>query len=291
MHIGMRNMMHVGLVGLGKWGSTILKTFDSMEGVVVHQIAAGNLVPVLDAVVIATPSRTHASVAKRYLEQGIPTFIEKPITTSLAEAQGLVALAGQAKALLFAGHIYLYNPAFWALKAALPRIGVLERIEAQGAHNRPRPHESVLWDWLPHHLCMARELCGANASSVRAEPIQQFSKDDAAHCVFTFGNVEMDSWANWAAPERRRIFHAFGSEGNILFDDSAEQKLLLRTKRGEEYIEYENTPPLTAELTAFLRCVKWGKLDRPHAEEGIAVVRMIEAAVLALETGNEIRIS
>lgn len=284
-------MLRIGLVGLGKWGTNILKIMEKMDGVVVHHIEEGASSPDVDAVIIATPSRTHAAVAMQYLERGLPTFIEKPLTTSLEDAGALVATAQKSGALLFVGHIYLYNPAFWVLRASLSRIGTITHIQAEGAHNRPRPQESVLWDWLPHHLCMTRELCGLDASSVRAEPIESFKRDDAARCTFTFGDVVLDSIANWAAPERRRIFHVFGSEGDIVFDDSVEKKVLLKTPKGEEYVNYENTPPLTVELQAFIQCIEHGTLDRSHAEESLALVKMIEAAVQALETGREVSIT
>src|SRR5262245_26882888 len=73
------------------------------------------LLPLVDAAVIAVPTCHHHATALPFLERSIPLLIEKPITTTLADAQELVALAQRNSTILQVGHIERFNPAFEAL--------------------------------------------------------------------------------------------------------------------------------------------------------------------------------
>ena len=70
----------------------------------------------VDAVSIATPTVAHYQIARKALSQGIHTFIEKPITTTVLEANKLISLAEKYQAVLQVGHIERFNPAFVAAR-------------------------------------------------------------------------------------------------------------------------------------------------------------------------------
>ena len=70
----------------------------------------------VDAVSIAVPTVLHREVAGAFLARGIPTMVEKPLASSLAEAELLVSLATPRGALLQVGHIERFNPALSALR-------------------------------------------------------------------------------------------------------------------------------------------------------------------------------
>src|SRR6185312_7842439 len=69
----------------------------------------------VDAVSVAVPTALHREVAGAFLQRGIATMVEKPLATSLAEADELVALARSRGAVLQVGHIERFNPALSAL--------------------------------------------------------------------------------------------------------------------------------------------------------------------------------
>lgn len=280
----------IGLVGLGRWGMNIKRTLEEL-GATVAVIQKGEPVPEkLEGVCIATPSTTHAEIALPYIERGIPTFIEKPMTTSTEDAARIVDAAQKSGALIFVGHIYLYNPAFRAVVELSRTIGTIQSITAEGIHNSPRPDSSVLWDWLPHHLSMAREILRLNPSSVRAEAVAPHTAREAAMVTYLFGIVSMVSHISWVAPTKKRLLTVVGTGGTIIYDEMATHKISL-VKNGVEHPSYDEEPPLTAELSTFLAMVRTRKADRDHLEDAEDIIRAIEAAEAALHSGESVPIS
>ena len=121
-------MLRLGLVGRGRWGRNIERTLATFADVTVIALSWREP-PILDldGVLVATPGATHADVALPYIEAGIATFIEKPMTTSVADAVRLVAAARRSGTPVSIGHIFLHHPAFAALLTRLPDIGRIRR--------------------------------------------------------------------------------------------------------------------------------------------------------------------
>ncbi len=130
-------ILNIGVVGAGHLGSLHAKMLSEIETVKLTgifdadqnkgaQIAAElktqayksfeELLDVVDAVTIATPTSTHFEVAKKALEYGKHVFIEKPITQTTGEADELIRLAKQNRVLVQVGHIERFNAAILALE-------------------------------------------------------------------------------------------------------------------------------------------------------------------------------
>ena len=75
-----------------------------------------DLIGLCDAIIIATPTVTHYEIAKEVLDQGRHVFIEKPITTTIYEANQLLKIADENQLFIQVGHIERFNPAFLSLK-------------------------------------------------------------------------------------------------------------------------------------------------------------------------------
>ncbi|MCA9771970.1 MAG: Gfo/Idh/MocA family oxidoreductase, partial [Myxococcales bacterium] len=80
----------------------------------------------VDAVSIAVPTSLHFDVARAFLESGIDVLVEKPITTTVAEADALIALADARGRVLQVGHLERFNPAIVAATAEIARPGFIE---------------------------------------------------------------------------------------------------------------------------------------------------------------------
>lgn len=285
------NELRLGLRGAGRWGKKIERTLRSLEGVSVRVLERDEMPGDLDGVLIATPSGSHAAVALPFLEKGIATFIEKPMTTSVADAQAIRDVAKRSGALVFVGHIYLYNPAFLKTLELLPLIGEISKVEIVSTSDTPRPEGSVLWDWLPHHLAMARMIVGSDAESVVVQNDGAHATKDAAIVTFRFMGAELVSRISWVASEKHRLLTVTGEKGTILFDETAEKKITLCVGDSTSYPEYGKEFPLTNELKAFVQSIRDGKTDRPHIDESIAIVAMIAAAEEAAhEPGKRVTI-
>src|SRR5712671_3515976 len=122
-------------IGCGYWGPNLLRNFSAQPDCWVKYVADTNperldyvqsnfpktrIVndieevlrdPEVDAVLVATPAGSHYQMTKQVLERGKHVFVEKPLATSIQEADELVALAHSKKRTLMAGHTFLYNAA------------------------------------------------------------------------------------------------------------------------------------------------------------------------------------
>src|SRR5437660_3420568 len=126
--------LRFGVIGWGYWGPKIARNLDSLPHSMVTMVAdmdarrlatsAENLSSVrlttqaqdvfrsdVDGVVIATPVQTHYRLAKETLLHGKHVLVEKPLTTDVAEAEDLVALAKELGLTLMVGHTFEYSPA------------------------------------------------------------------------------------------------------------------------------------------------------------------------------------
>lgn len=285
--------LRLGLVGRGRWGRNIERVLLLFPDVSIVPISReGGCQEALDGVLIATPSATHAEVALPYIEAGIATFIEKPMATSVEDADRIRSAAARSGAPVFVGHIFLYNPAFSTALRLLPELGLIRYLHCEGANDSPRADSSVLWDWLPHDLSMARAIFGCDASMAKAWKLLGRARAEVAVSIFQFGDVGVVSTMSWHSLVRTRKITIVCEKATLIFDDKAARRLALYRKDGEiSYPSYSDEQPLTREIEAFLQAVRSRRMDSPHLEIGLAVVRAIAAAERSVEAdGQTVRI-
>lgn len=273
--------MRIAVIGRGKWGMNIVRTLATMRDVevidesrdvdvVLRQGPAG--------VLIATPSATHAHVAIPFVDAGVPTFIEKPMTTTVADAIQISEAALRSGTTVFVGHIHLYNPAFRAAAKLLPEVGTVQAVYWEGWNLHARTDSSVLWDWLPHPLSMARSLFDANPVSAQAWGIGEVLRFNAAIANFRLNNIPLIADASWNSPQKRHRMTIAGTNKLLIFDDTAHRKVSLHNSQGVSYPAYGKELPLTLELRAFIDAVRTGKPETVRLENEIAIVRAIAGA-------------
>jgi len=281
--------LRLGLVGRGRWGQNIERTLLSFSDVSVVNIGKGENPPRgLDGVLIATQSAAHAELALPYINERIATFIEKPMATSVADAERIRAAAERTGAVVFVGHLFLHHPAFLAALKLLPMLGAIRFLQCEGTNDRPRTDSSVLWDWLPHDLSMACAIFGHGPDSVAAWSLSGESKPDAAISRFLFGDVPVASMVSWLSPLASKRMVLVGEKATLVFDDKVERRLMLYGKDGDvSYPSYSDEAPLTREMHAFLSAVRSGNADAAHVELGTSIVRAIAAAEASIDLGGQ----
>lgn len=311
----MQKPVRIAVIGSGRWGKNIIRTLREDPRCVVAYIETGGYKKLLkhkdvDAVVVATPGSTHAQVALPFIKLGLPVFIEKPFTTSLVDAQKLLAAAKKSGSQLFVGHLHLYNSAYLKTKELSKKLGKIRFLYGEGSNNGPyRDDMSALWDWAPHDVVMMLDLVGNKPHTVKAWGVSSLRPKSKLHDVaaveLTFpGNIVGMIFNSWLFPEKRKKLTVVGTKSSIVYDDTAAQKVTLFEgmgplveKKGKvtlvtkqdpavSYPTYAPDLSLTAELAAFVRMVKTKKHPKTDGAQGLAVVEVLDAAECSIRSGG-----
>lgn len=222
------------------------------------------LVDSAEAVSVAVPTRDHHRVAKALLEAGKDVLVEKPMTTTLEEADDLIRVAEARGAVLQVGHIERFNPAVDVLKAEVwaPRFVEVHRL----APPTPRSLDiDVVLDLMIHDLDIVLSLDGSEAVQVDAVGVPVLSdKIDIANVRLRFASgLIANLTASRVSAEKVRKFRVFAPRTYISADFTAREAQVYRL------VEVEGRPditvgkggapgeePLKRQLAAFLVAVK-----------------------------------
>lgn len=327
-------MISVGLIGYGYWGPNLARNF--------HQLPEATLAaccdtdparlevvrrlyphvrtttrvedlwsdPDLDAVVIATPVRTHYALARAALEAGKHVLVEKPITMDSAEAEDLIALAERQGRVLMVGHTFEYNPAVWKIKELIQAGDLGEIYYAYSTRvnlGRLQRDLNALWSIAPHDISILLYLLEKMPCEVSARGGTYLDAgiEDVVFVDLEFpGGVVAHIHASWLDPCKVRRMTLVGSKKMVLYDDvDSEGKIrvydkgVLRVGNGQIFGEFhyrvrsgdiwipriESSEPLQNECAHFVECILQGKRPRTDGENGLRVVRVLEAAQRSLE--------
>jgi predicted dehydrogenase len=272
--------LRLGLVGHGRWGRNIERTLRSFADVSLDIIGKEAPPPSdLDGVIIANQSALHVQTALPYVAAGIPTFIEKPLATTIADAERVQEAAIRSKTIIHVGHIFLRHPAFIAALRLLPGLGPVRYALCEGMNNAPRTDSSVLWDHLPHDLSMARAIFGRDPDQIQAWHLAGATLPQAALAIFRYADTPLVSSVSWLSPVPKRRLTVVCQEATLVFDDKAQQRLLIRGEDGTTSApDYSQDLPLTIEMHAFLEAIRSGRAEMAQCDLGVAIVRTIAAA-------------
>ena len=218
----------------------------------------------IDAAVVAVPTVHHAQLAITLLGRGIHVLVEKPIASSVAEADAMIAAASAAGAVLAVGHVEFHNPAVAALLAApgAPRYVVVERL---GVYSPRSLDVDVIADLMIHDLQILQALDGSPLSEVRATGIPVLSdRIDIASARLAFeSGLVANVTASRVSSEKVRVLRAFYPDRYRSLDYQAQEIKGYRLDRdGEarrilpETIPVERAEPLRRELEEFLEACR-----------------------------------
>ncbi len=289
--------MVVGLVGCGNWGRHILRDLVELgcevpvvarspassdrakEGGAATIVADVDSLPLLDGVVVATPTSTHAAVLDEALGRDVPVFCEKPLTDDPAAAERLAARAPDR---LFVMDKWRYHPGVLEIAAIAQesRLGAVSglktvRVGWGSSHDDADP----VWVLAPHDLSIGCEIFGALGRAESA--VAQWQGEDAVHLS---GVLRGPDWwqtieVSGRAAESTRTVELYCEGGvAVLGGGWDEHVTVYRDAPGgvvEERIETPGELPLLAELRAFVEHLRGGPPPRSSAAEGAAVVSSI----------------
>ncbi|HSC32852.1 MAG TPA: Gfo/Idh/MocA family oxidoreductase [Gemmatimonadaceae bacterium] len=173
----------------------------------------------VDAVTVVVPTPAHHAVAKQALARGVHVLIEKPIATTLEEADDLLATARATNALVQTGHVERFNR---AIRAALPHIAEPRFVESNRlAPFNPRGSDvAVVLDLMIHDIDLVRTLVGGQVTELAAAgvPVLTPSVDIAnARLGFDSGAVA-NITASRVSRDRFRKLRIFQRSGYLSLD-------------------------------------------------------------------------
>ncbi|MGH3035108.1 MAG: Gfo/Idh/MocA family protein [Gaiellaceae bacterium] len=322
--------LRVGLAGLGYWGPNLARNIDDLPSARLAWLSDSDETHLdryaarypearrttsfddlladeeLEAVVIATPVVTHHELARRALLAGKHVFVEKPLATTAADAEELVALAEERSLVLMPGHLLLYHPGVAKLKE-LVESGELGHILCIYGNRQNlgqiRRDENVLWSLGAHDLSVILHLVGEEPVEcwARGESFLTEGIEDVAFCYLRFpSGVVAHMHLSWLDPHKMRKMTVVGKEKMAVFDDmELERKVTVYDKgpeqRSDTYGEWQtrsgdiwspkipNDEPLRLECEHFLTLVRGGSGRFEAARAGLGVVRALEQLQASLE--------
>jgi len=314
------------VVGGGTWGINIVRTLHALNALAgvceaqeARRVEVARLCPEtplyasLDdmlaqpalstfPVFVATPSRSHFGVASSLLAAGHDVMVEKPMTTSLADARQLVDLARLNGRVLMVGHLLLYSAAVDYLKEHMQELGALRYLTFQRLNlGRVRREENVLWSFAPHDIAVMLYLTGEwpQAVSCTAEAFLQPEIEDVAWMRVRFPSGCVASiHVGWLEPERVRMLKIIGDRASAILNELATPPLTIVPQRVDavsltHYKEEPYTPALDAtdalrhECLHFLACAYQGATPRSPGDQGLAVVHILECATESLQNNGQ----
>lgn len=266
--------------------------------------SAADLLERVDAVVIATSAASHAALALEAIERGRAVLVEKPFALTVEDAERVAVAATGHEVPVLVGHLLLFHPAVERLKALVDAgdLGEVYYLYSQRVNlGQVRPDENALWSFGPHDVSMALHLLGETPVQLTAtgRSYLQQGIEDVVFLTLEFASgVLAHVQMSWLDPHKERRLTVVGSNKMVVFDDMQPREKLKIYDRGierpPEYASYgesltiregdisipriPNVEPLAAELQHFVKVARREVPPRVAPEDGVAVIRVLEAA-------------
>lgn len=322
-------MLGIGVIGYGYWGPNLVRNFAQIQGVRVAAVCdqrperraqvtqlypavatyanAQELLadPAVTAVAIATSVDSHFALAQQALMAGKHLFVEKPFTTTVAEAQQLVAEAARRGLTLMVGHTFIYTSAVRKIKALLDdgTLGTLYYYDSVRINlGLFQQDVNVLWDLAVHDLAIMDYLIGQMPSVVAATGMAHVPgrPENMAYLTCFFPQQLLAHFhVNWMAPVKVRRTMLGGSEKMIVYDDIEMSEKIKVYDKGiivseaenaiyQRHVGYrtgdmwaprlDNIEALRIETEHFTTCIQTGQTPHSDGQAGLRVVRILAAA-------------
>jgi len=332
-------MIGIGVVGYGYWGPNLVRNFADLPGVrvvAVSDLSRERLAlvearyptirttteyrdvlddPAVDAIVIATPVRTHFALAMHALQRGKHVLVEKPLAASVEEGERLVEEAARLGRVLMVDHTFLYTGAVRKIKELLDRheLGQLYYYDSVRVNLGLFQHDvNVIWDLAVHDLAIMDYLLGAQPRTVAATAVAHIHgrPEDIAYLTCAFdGGLIAHFHVNWLAPVKIRRTLIGGDQRMVVFDDlepSEKVKVydcgITLDDRGEgayqTLVGYRTgdvwaprvspVEALRVEAEHFIECIERDRCPLSDGHAGLRVMRILEAASRSLATGGQV---
>ncbi len=328
--------MDIAVCGAGNWGSNIVRNFQSLGGLSLvcdtdketlaevgqeypnikttsdyEQVLAD---PEIDGVAIVTPPAKHYEMAKKSLEAGKHTYVEKPLAFSSENGEELCRLSDTKNLTLMVGHILLYHPVIKKLQNLIAdgELGELNYSYTTRVNlGTIRQDANVVWNLAVHDVAVMQEIFEGEPTKVSAtgRSFIQPEVEDVAFVTVHYDSGQLANYhASWLDPHKVRKLTFVGDEKMAVFDDvEVNDKLAIHDKTANvneedpeeevsDFAQYVTThrgdtvlpsiprgEPLKLECKHFIDCIEEDKTPITDGQHGLKVIQVLEAATRSLE--------
>jgi predicted dehydrogenase len=335
-------MIQLGVIGAGYWGPNIIRNAVLNQKFTVVKCAdlrqprldyITSLYPTIqstknyqniiadskiDVVAICTPVFSHFEIASAALKAGKHILIEKPMTSSTAQAEKLINLAEQKNLTILVDHTFLFTGAVRKMKEIIQSgdIGDIYYFDSVRVNLGLFQHDvNVVWDLAPHDISIMDHIINRPAESIVAtgsDHVGNGLEDVAYVTVFYPDKVIAHIHVNWLSPVKIRQTQISGTKKMIVWDDnSPSEKIkvydkgievvqttdqiyntLIQYRTGDMYCpKIPQTEALAMELDHFAECLETGNTPISDGYSGHRVVQILESSEKSIKNrGKEVRL-
>lgn len=339
----MAERLNVAVIGAGYWGPNLARNFrassewnlaaicdldvararrvaESVGGVPITsdlQEVLGD--PLIDAIAIATPARTHHAIALAALDAGKHVMVEKPLADARERGAEMVQRATQHGLVLMADHTYCYTPAVLKIREliAAGELGDILFIDSVRINlGLIQPDVDVFWDLAPHDLSimdfvLPGGLAPLSVSAHGSDPLHTGKSCVGYLAMPLEGGAMAHVHVNWLSPTKIRQMVIGGTKRTLVWDDLNPQQRLSVYDRGVDIaavsksssaetrdanISYRlgdtwapalpEREALAGVATEFAEAIRQARPARTSGAAGLRVLSVLEAAQCSLSVSG-----
>lgn len=264
-----------------------------------------------DIVDVVTPTNTHHDIVLAALRAGRDVICEKPLARTSADAQELADLAASEGLHLYPAHVVRYFPEYELLKQAadsgqLGDLAVLRFVRSGSFPTSPwfadtAASGGIIMDQMIHDLDQARWIAGPirQISAIKTRTGVDGHLIEAAHVILAHTNGTISECSGvWGPPnlEFTTEYSASGTGGTLAHSSRAENGYLADLEQLDLPDGYQPptdpaASPYTLELRAYIAAIGGGPEPRVGADDGVEAIRIAEAALQSIQTGQPVHLS
>ena len=268
----------------------------------------------IDAVVVCTPTDTHADLIEAFAKAGKAVFCEKPIDLSLDRVKACLKVVRETKAVLMVGFNRRFDPHFKAVRAEIDKgtIGAVEMVTITSRDPGPPPLDyiarsgGIFRDMTIHDFDMARFLLGEEIATVSAmasvlvDPaIGKAGDSDSVQVMLrtASGKLAVISNSRRATYGYDQRIEVHGSKGSVSAENQRPVSIEVATGLGytrpplHDFFMTRYTEADAAEIAAFVQAVSGKGKAAPSGEDGLLALALAEAALQSVAEGRVVQMS
>jgi predicted dehydrogenase len=237
------------------------------------------LIDKVDLVSIVVPTQLHFEVAKEFLQKGVHILLEKPITTTVAQADELIEIAKKTKAVLQVGHLERFNPALMALSDKLDKPIFIE-VSRLAVFNPRGADVNVILDLMIHDIDIIHSLLGSPIKKIDTLGIKVLTNEiDMCNARLEFENgcvANVSASRVTSKAERKMRIFQHDSYMTIDFQEKTlavyikDKTIDVPTQDAilSKTLSFDNADALMDEIVSFIATIKAGGKPVVSGEDG-----------------------